>query len=1437
MGKKILSGLICAGALAGLAGEYVWTGAQDAYWTNAANWTVGGAVAANPPGWVLAKTAGGVLTTNGTPADVAVFGACTSGRTTIDLDGQWKIDSVVFTNEAPAYTLGTSTAKAQFLKLGLKAKVAVAEAVTADQTIQVLSSTYDVAYKSATSTYTVSLYNNSPAAKLVYNRVDRYEGGGVPYYYLHGVGTIHQNGPWAFDRSSGFYLCQTGRFILGDTSRDAGARVYTYNSQATAELAGKPRIIELPAGSYMNTTGGGWTDKIITAYDNTHIVGEGTILARNHYNSTKFLPELGGNFSVAGGKVLEVDTAIVPTGGGVTSVFPGSIGLFGTGTLLLHGTNTCTGAVRIHDAATLAVTRIGAAGCAAEESCLGTGSEIRFYQNGTLRYVGDTSDGTDRSFTTTNNTSALTLTFANGGKGVFTLNSHQKMLLPTTLGATLRLNAETAPIVFGGSFEAGQTWKMEVAGTKGTSFAVDLGENMPVTVLAGGRLDVSAQNHLPSALDFAGAATIAVAEDFDLVLSAIPPAPQNGASIDFVVPEGSSVTFPGRPNLRLGTVTLNGSPAQTDADGKLVPQGGSGGTAVWTSLVSGGAWSSAANWQDGRLPDVLDTVQVPNADEGAATYTITMDQDAQVDGIVEQEPASGLRTLSGSKTLTLGAGGYTLTPNTTVTKAAGNAAGGPFQLRAPLRFAASQRWLLGSVRSWGAIGARMVSGDFASEPDVEWAPMGYARYVFEAGSSADYLGTTKAGIMFEFYGTNQFHRLGTREIHLYRAELKDDAAVAAGTTRSSPGLMYRFKDAEHAATVVNPIRVTASAYVGNNGSRANWNYDGTPIAFQWANTSTAFTNRATRLTLTGGICGTVAVGYLQFSQSWASQQPMTTFRAFDADFGRIILAGDGTGFTAGSARTYTTLEIAHPSALGPGNARQLDVGADGYWSANYPYTVAGVLVRPGLTYAGNVNAIYRSDSNGAQRRPATMLVGSAETPATAGETVAVFSGQINDNNEDSNELRFTAASGTTAKITGRVLVHANRWKYRGTPDVVARGDVELANVENSFGTNLCVRAGRLVLDANAAGKLPIVLGGYVPRLVEVRCVDGAAAANGTIANVTLSDGTVLYGKKMTFASARTVDGVRVQPGDYVLNVYPGMSGAVGLWKVVSDTEWERPEFLDDVDDVLASRGLRVHVKEGATFGGTAHFLVTDPMHFRKSVQFSEASERLSHSSGVPVFHPDTCANPSVALLTGAATTITNAILVTDNHSTASSTIGGKTAEASTFSGPITLAKSVTLAAADGGTVSFTGRFAGAGDLIGGGAGVSDVTAATIALDETNGFRCASGTLKVTAAQLGSRPLGWIRSTTGEGDGWTETTGVLSVTGDLDLRGRALSYSGFEKDDAHAEKRLLALATCTGTLTLPAEKSVAGSSGRWTLVADGKTLYAKQAPTGVMVIFR
>lgn len=107
IGRRVVVGLALsvAAAVSAAPAEYVWTGEQDAYWTNAANWTVGGAVATDAPG-VRFTTKDWQTFTNMNAT--ASFGAVEEGKpTTINLDGLFFVSNLVVKAGAPKYTFGT----------------------------------------------------------------------------------------------------------------------------------------------------------------------------------------------------------------------------------------------------------------------------------------------------------------------------------------------------------------------------------------------------------------------------------------------------------------------------------------------------------------------------------------------------------------------------------------------------------------------------------------------------------------------------------------------------------------------------------------------------------------------------------------------------------------------------------------------------------------------------------------------------------------------------------------------------------------------------------------------------------------------------------------------------------------------------------------------------------------------------------------------------------------------------------------------------------------------------------------------------------------------------------------------------------------------------------------------------------------------------------
>ena len=109
-GRRALIGLVViwsAVVVSAAPAEYVWTGAQNAYWTNAANWRVGGAVATDAPG-VRFLTEGPDWQTFTNMNATASFGTVEEGKpTTINLDGLFFVSNLVVKAGAPKYTFGT----------------------------------------------------------------------------------------------------------------------------------------------------------------------------------------------------------------------------------------------------------------------------------------------------------------------------------------------------------------------------------------------------------------------------------------------------------------------------------------------------------------------------------------------------------------------------------------------------------------------------------------------------------------------------------------------------------------------------------------------------------------------------------------------------------------------------------------------------------------------------------------------------------------------------------------------------------------------------------------------------------------------------------------------------------------------------------------------------------------------------------------------------------------------------------------------------------------------------------------------------------------------------------------------------------------------------------------------------------------------------------
>ena len=163
IGRRVVVGLALsvAAAVSAAPAEYVWTGAQNAYWTNAANWRVGGAVATDAPG-VRFLTEGPDWQTFTNMNATASFGTVEEGKpTTINLDGLFFVSNLVVKAGAPKYTFGT---EGQYLGL---AHEGGRFTVKTGATAPAVTGVYGLLYRAGMPQYEADTYDTPDEARFV----------------------------------------------------------------------------------------------------------------------------------------------------------------------------------------------------------------------------------------------------------------------------------------------------------------------------------------------------------------------------------------------------------------------------------------------------------------------------------------------------------------------------------------------------------------------------------------------------------------------------------------------------------------------------------------------------------------------------------------------------------------------------------------------------------------------------------------------------------------------------------------------------------------------------------------------------------------------------------------------------------------------------------------------------------------------------------------------------------------------------------------------------------------------------------------------------------------------------------------------------------------------------------------------------------------------
>lgn len=601
----ILVGVL--GLASGAFGEiFTWTGAVDGAWTNAANWTLNGAVATRCPGVCSNEifSASGVTNT-GWEASVHLtdgvnFVSVPDGAaTTIDFTGLYCVSSIVFKAGCSAYTLGSSENDVIPIHTqgGSYAKGGWFD-IEAGATVPTLVGGFSLGFSyipiqpntgsaSNPTYYCYMTIRNNASEELVFNSIGHSRiiaaNGSItnPHFYLKfdGTGNFRFNGPtrgvkkyssslfqcmWFVFTTSGkvvFSTPQFGRGLTG-TTRDPES----LHGLLCMELAGTP-FVEIEEGCRVSFSE--WNDPLVRFTKNGTIGGAGTLqLCVQHTKG------IGGNYgrvyvsqNVTGTVACNLDIYDATS----TTRNPSLIALrfhesaSASGTFNVIGpSNGHAGPVWFYSAPmTYRADKI---------ANFGTGTEAYFRVDGTFEYAGAGNETFARNGLFAAN--GKTATIRNSGTGMLTVSSVFSPTNETFTGSSVVLSPETAPIRFTGAVRGAIPLVKTGAGSLVLASEIDWSGTSALRLQAG-EVDISE-------LVADGTAVLPVPVTFDSGVSTL------------VVPDGVTLKIPslaatagmptGTLDIRCRTgrvqlvsssvlpvgVTVNGTSAVLDAENRIV---------------------------------------------------------------------------------------------------------------------------------------------------------------------------------------------------------------------------------------------------------------------------------------------------------------------------------------------------------------------------------------------------------------------------------------------------------------------------------------------------------------------------------------------------------------------------------------------------------------------------------------------------------------------------------------------------------------------------------------------------------------------------------------------------------------------------------------------------------------------------------------------------
>lgn len=612
--KSVLFGVVGVLAMSqALAGDvWTWTGAEDACWTNPANWTVGGETATVPPGVYLDESGAKVGAMDAT----AEFGTMTSVEAlTIDVDGLYDIHTMVITADtATKYTFGTSddqrftlhstggvfrveagakapVVAAQFGVLGYKpasdvkdwnANTTDAGAGKAD-----FSATAPVIENNSSETLELKAYFLNRAANYIYHVT-----------VFKGTGNVLLSGAAKTGYTTGYNIVDLeqngGKVTIGFTTPRNN---FFYNIQAHRNYAAQ---LEIAKDCVITTYGSAEFLKDGRSGKGLTVFGEGKIkcLAEKRTDGS------GGYFD---------SVMMTPTGSSITfkcdlvSEEYGNGAHYGNiafqnyaGNFYLSATNHLRGFVQV--VSTEAETcHVKALGCGDVPGCLGYGG-IKLAGGGKLSYEGP-GEVTDRTLYITNKAPnaynkapsdrVAKGTLVHAGSGELVWNG--PIAAPGVAGATITLdNSKTSDLTIG--YPIGDDMKVAKTGT-GVMRLAGACTYTGATTVSGGTLAIGPNGSIANtaSLTVSGNATITYEGDGTEKTAVLPPfvntsgnttiRAQFGTSLEIpsltctagsinVAPSGGSevkITDPALVGTTPSWLKYAGLLAKVDADGSVVP--------------------------------------------------------------------------------------------------------------------------------------------------------------------------------------------------------------------------------------------------------------------------------------------------------------------------------------------------------------------------------------------------------------------------------------------------------------------------------------------------------------------------------------------------------------------------------------------------------------------------------------------------------------------------------------------------------------------------------------------------------------------------------------------------------------------------------------------------------------------------------------------------